>query len=246
MPRRRVTPAMNRFFRSAQTQPIEWADLSIQDFTAGQPGPASLARMGLRPGARHVMAWSKRSDKYYYLVAGQIHFWLDGQTLVLSAGDGCRVPAGGRFAYANRTNAPADLLVLNVPAFEMEAEVLAEHYFAQPRIYHLLSRSDWARAAAAAEYRPATFAQDGFIHCCDGDQLVGIRQRYFQGQPDMLVLQIDSLAVRAPIKYEDLAAEGAAFPHIYGALNQEAIRQVVAWPSGGNLGLPPDLEPEPK
>jgi mannose-6-phosphate isomerase-like protein (cupin superfamily) len=78
------------------------------------------------PGTRHPEAWSKRSDKYYYVVAGQIRFTLDGDEYDLKAGDFCLVRQGQHFWYQNKTSEPSILLLVHTPGFDLESEVLVE------------------------------------------------------------------------------------------------------------------------
>ena len=91
---------------------IDFEGLSIYDYTAGQETNASLATIEVPPGVRHREAWSKRSDKYYFVIAGQIRFALDRVEHDLAAGDYCLVPQGHRFWYENRTSCIA-LVVMN-------------------------------------------------------------------------------------------------------------------------------------
>ena len=105
---------------------IDFEGLLIYDYTARQETNASLATIEVPPGVRHREAWSKRSAKYYYVIAGQICFALDGQEHDLTAGDFCLVPQGQRFWYENRTQEPATLILVHVPSFDLDAEVFEE------------------------------------------------------------------------------------------------------------------------
>ena len=55
-------------------KPIDFAGLRIFDYTAGFDLSSSLAIIEVPPGAHHAEAWSKRSDKYYLVIAGTIGF----------------------------------------------------------------------------------------------------------------------------------------------------------------------------
>ena len=108
--------------------PIDFEGLEIYDYTAGHDTSSSLAIIHAAPGAWHREAWSKRSDKYYYVLAGQIRFVLNGKQSDLGAGDFCLVRPGGRFAYRNQTAARATLLLVHTPSFDLESEVfISEH-----------------------------------------------------------------------------------------------------------------------
>jgi mannose-6-phosphate isomerase-like protein (cupin superfamily) len=105
---------------------IDFAGLQIYDYTAGHQTQSSLAVIEVLPGAQHPEAWSKRSDKYYYVIAGQVQFVLAGKQYALAAGDFCLVQQGEHFSYQNQTDAPATLLLVHTPSFDLETEVFVE------------------------------------------------------------------------------------------------------------------------
>ncbi len=107
-------------------KPIDFAGLRIFDYTAGRDVSSSLAVIDVPPGAHHAAAWSKRSDKYYLVIAGAILFVLDGVETQLTPGDFCLVPQGSRFSYANPTTTPARLVLVHTPSFDLDSEVFVE------------------------------------------------------------------------------------------------------------------------
>jgi hypothetical protein len=57
--------------RGAAIASFDFHGLHVADYTSGADTlSSSLARIEARPGARHAVSWSTRSDKYYYLVSG--------------------------------------------------------------------------------------------------------------------------------------------------------------------------------
>ena len=107
-------------------KPIDFAGLRIFDYTAGYDLSSSLAILDVPPGAHHAEAWSKRSDKYYLVIAGAIRFVLEGVQTELSTGDFYLVPQGRRFSYSNPGTALARLVLVHTPNFDLGAEVFAE------------------------------------------------------------------------------------------------------------------------
>ena len=93
-----------------------------------------------------------------------------------------------------------------------------------------MKSAEWEQASRHPSYTPDAFAEDGFIHCCTAEQLTYVGDRYFRGQQDLVVLFIDETLISSPVKYEDLAAENMLFPHVYGALNTNAVKNVLAFP----------------
>ncbi len=112
--------------RRDSVETISFDGLEIRDYTAGCDTSSSLAEITVPVGGRHSEAWSKRSDKYYYVIAGQIRFMLDRAEHDLAAGDSCLVPQGSHFAYENRTEKPTTLLLIHTPSFDLDSEVFAD------------------------------------------------------------------------------------------------------------------------
>jgi mannose-6-phosphate isomerase-like protein (cupin superfamily) len=106
--------------------PMDFDGLKIYDYTAGQTNSSSFAEIEILPGVRHREAWSRRSDKYYYVTAGNVVFSLDGEIHGLEKGDFCLVKHGSHFWYANETDSPAALLLIHTPCFDLGEEVFVE------------------------------------------------------------------------------------------------------------------------
>jgi mannose-6-phosphate isomerase-like protein (cupin superfamily) len=111
--------------RSSLT-PIDFGGLRIFDYTAQSGLDASLALIEVPPGARHAEAWSKRSDKYYLVIRGEVRFVLERQSTLLVVGDCCLVKQGQRFSYSNDGVAAAALVLFHSPSFDLDAEVFVE------------------------------------------------------------------------------------------------------------------------
>ena len=90
-------------------------------------------------------------------------------------------------------------------------------------IYHLTPADYFHSLPADQPYRPREFDREGFIHCTKGEeQLLLVADTLYRRVPgDFLLLVIDERKVTSPVKYENVG--GILFPHIYGALNRDAI-----------------------
>jgi uncharacterized protein (DUF952 family) len=107
-------------------------------------------------------------------------------------------------------------------------------------VYHLVPREELDARDPAADYVPAAFAREGFIHLTDGaDELAVVGNRYYRDDPRPYVaLRIDLARVRAPIRYAD---PRRAYPHVHGPLNRDAIVAVVDVPrTPDGTFLPPE------
>jgi len=93
-------------------------------------------------------------------------------------------------------------------------------------IFHLVSGEYYRDSDSSAPYTPATFVEDGFIHCTQGvDNVAAVGNRHYKDDRRMyIVLVIDPAKVQPEIRYED---PERIYPHIYGAINRDAIVSIV-------------------
>ncbi len=114
-------------------------------------------------------------------------------------------------------------------------------------LLHICPRADYEAAVASGsgEYRPASLAAEGFVHCSTPAQVLGPANALFRGQTGLVLLVLDAAKVVAPVVYEDLYGHGAAFPHVYGPLNLSAVTDVLPFEPGpdGTFSLPAGLPP---
>jgi len=97
------------------------------------------------------------------------------------------------------------------------------------RIYHIATVSDWERAQRDGAYTTSTLGvtleQEGYLHASRADQWEGVRDRFYAGVAEPLVLlEIDTDRLDVPV-VEEPPAPGVeeTFPHIYGPLKPEAV-----------------------
>jgi uncharacterized protein (DUF952 family) len=99
-------------------------------------------------------------------------------------------------------------------------------------ILHITQRGEWAAAKELGVYRSPTLDTEGFIHCSLIEQVAGSANRFFQGQKDLVILEINVDLVEPEIKYEGTADH--LFPHIYGALNVGAVVRSIDFEAGAD------------
>ena len=101
-------------------------------------------------------------------------------------------------------------------------------------IYHLIQESDWEVAKPSGEIRPASLAEEGFVHCSkDEEQVTRVANRLYPGRLDIIVLELDTGLLTSPLKHEP-SRSGEVYPHIYGPLNVEAVVRVRNMSSGAD------------
>ena len=109
--------------------------------------------------------------------------------------------------------------------------------------YHLVPQLYFDALDPGRDYTPRDFAREGFIHCTDGaDEMARTANRYYRTAPEAFYyLTLDKDRLRAPWRYDDPVphqhaaqetkdnqepprdAASKIYPHIYGALNRDAI-----------------------
>jgi uncharacterized protein (DUF952 family) len=96
-------------------------------------------------------------------------------------------------------------------------------------IYHIAAAADWERAVRDGQYttstRGLTLAEQGFIHASTADQVALVANAFYRGAPDLLLLVIDTGLVGPEIRYEHVPGQADPYPHIYGPLNLDAVRE---------------------
>jgi len=93
-------------------------------------------------------------------------------------------------------------------------------------IFHFIHLDEWSLTKKLNKYEPHSIATDGFIHCCKQTQINELAIRLYKGQNDLLLLEINTNSIKKPIIYEDLYGLNQLFPHLYGALNLNAINEI--------------------
>lgn len=110
-------------------------------------------------------------------------------------------------------------------------------------LFHITTAEAWARANAAGEYRAPSLDTERFIHLSTDRQWLRTAQRFFRGQHGLVLLSIRADRLEAEVRFE--SADGDDFPHLYGALNLDAVVDVFPLPvdDDGAIGIPVDLKP---
>jgi len=84
--------------------------------------------------------------------------------------------------------------------------------------YKLVTTDAWRTAQATGVFRGAAVdLQDGYIHFSTAAQAGETARRYFAGQADLVVLEVEGDALGEALKWEP-SRGGDLFPHLYGVL----------------------------
>jgi len=109
------------------------------------------------------------------------------------------------------------------------------------RTFHLVPEAVWTARDATTPYEAGSLATEGFTHCTDGVEALGVTfDRYHATDPrPFLALTLDLDALDVPWRYDD---PGSPYPHIYGPIRSEAVlgvSRVGRGPDGRFRGLTP-------
>jgi uncharacterized protein (DUF952 family) len=89
-------------------------------------------------------------------------------------------------------------------------------------IYILSTPEVYAQAQASGSYRSESLELEGFIHASPAHQLTRVANKYYAQHPELLVLTLDPARISVELKWVAIST-GDSYPHLYGALNLDAI-----------------------
>jgi len=93
-------------------------------------------------------------------------------------------------------------------------------------ILHIAQAPDVEQASQAGSYRCESIDSEGFIHCCKPEQLQGVLERYYSGAEGLMLLHIDPEVLQPELVYENTIGGEELFPHVYGAINMDAVLKI--------------------
>lgn len=95
-------------------------------------------------------------------------------------------------------------------------------------IYHVTTKSQWEEAISKGFYEVESLQTEGFIHMSKMDQVEGVLNRYYQNVTNLVLLHVEETKLIAEIKFELSPSVNQEFPHVFGAINIDAVVKVEA------------------
>lgn len=117
-------------------------------------------------------------------------------------------------------------------------------------ILHLTMYETWQSAVEKGYYAPESLSREGFIHCSQTSQILGVANAFYRDQRGLVLLVIDPGRLACELKWEppaellpNHAQDGELFPHIHGTLNLEAVIKSIPFEPdvNGQFNALPDL-----
>jgi uncharacterized protein (DUF952 family) len=101
-------------------------------------------------------------------------------------------------------------------------------------IFYIATKEEASIILEQTQYENSTLSSDGFIHFCSYGQIVNVVDTFFVGVTDLKLLIIDINSLHSQLRFEAPAGTISVddstpqlFPHLYGALNIDAIVNIV-------------------
>jgi uncharacterized protein (DUF111 family)/uncharacterized protein (DUF952 family) len=195
---------------------------------------AETGTLGVREtGAGHRLVAERRFVTTTLAVDGERH----AVTVKVASDDAGDVyDASAEFdnalAVAEATGVPVREAARRAEAAAREGGALDDH------VVHIVERERWAAVEDA--YRPASLDEDGFVHCSPVDAVLAVAAYNHPDADDPVLLVVDPDALDAEVRYEEMADR--AYPHVYGAIDREAVVDVLSLPrDDGRYVLPEAL-----
>ena len=91
-------------------------------------------------------------------------------------------------------------------------------------IYHIISLTTWEQVKDKFPYTHPSLKSEGFIHCSTKAQIPIVLERFFKDENCLIVLEIGPDKLSSNLIFERV--DGDNYPHIYGEINSEAIREI--------------------
>jgi uncharacterized protein (DUF952 family) len=91
-------------------------------------------------------------------------------------------------------------------------------------IIHLCTLSAWQAAQQQGSYQADSLSEIGFIHLSRPDQILQVANAFYRGLPNLVLLWVDPSRLHAELRWEQV--DEVKFPHLYGALNIDAVSSV--------------------
>jgi uncharacterized protein (DUF952 family) len=96
-----------------------------------------------------------------------------------------------------------------------------------PTIFHITTKPEWEAAKKKGFYDTVSLKNEGFIHCSEDRQISGVLDRYFQNKKDLVKLVVETEKLNSPFFFDWSTSVEDTFPHVYGPINLEAVKEIV-------------------
>ncbi len=96
-------------------------------------------------------------------------------------------------------------------------------------ILHCIKKELWEEMKGQDYIGKPLLEKNPFIHCSSIEYFWRVSPHFDNVDEELILLLIETELLDAPVKWEDLEGCGRKYPHIYGPIRAEAIRQVLPY-----------------
>ena len=97
-------------------------------------------------------------------------------------------------------------------------------------IFHITTKSQWDEALHRGWYEAPSLSTAGFIHCSEPHQVIRVANSIFRNTDGLALMHIDTEKLESRVVYENLEGGTEKFPHVYGPINLQAVRNITSFP----------------
>ena len=110
------------------------------------------------------------------------------------------------------------------------------------KLVRITERSSWEKTQSLGMFL-GELETDGFVHLSYPYQVVRVANAMYANEPNLVLLVIDPARLIGELRLEDLYGMNENFPHLYSALNLDAVIEVFGFPvnDDGTFTLPAEL-----
>jgi uncharacterized protein (DUF952 family) len=110
------------------------------------------------------------------------------------------------------------------------------------KLLRITERSGWDHAQSFGMFL-GELETDGFIHLSYPHQVLRVADAMYVNEPNLVLLVIEPARLLGEVRVEDLYGMDEGFPHLYSALNLDAVTEVLEFPVNpdGTFSLPAEL-----
>ena len=101
--------------KTEHTNEENFRGLKILDYISGMKVPFSFSVITVKKDQSYPPGYSSKSEKFYYVVKGNIVFTIEGEVFEAKKGELILVKKNHMFTYENRYPASVEMILINTP-----------------------------------------------------------------------------------------------------------------------------------
>jgi len=92
-----------------------------------------------------------------------------------------------------------------------------------------MKKSLWEERKNSLCWGQSEIEREGFIHCSTVEYFWRVSGNFASVREEMVLIVIDEGKLRSEVRYEDGDNCARAYPHVYGLINNDAVKQALPY-----------------